>query len=351
MKRIAYVLVAAVIIAAGALAALPLMVSGEFVRQQIVENVASLTGREITFRDAPRITFNPFLGVELDDVVLADAGAASGKPLVRMERLQGQLRILPAISGRAEIASYRFVRPQFSVEVSGDGKVNWASPKGRIRAVLDEARAKRETTPAGQKPDLSSVAAVSLGRVEIVDGTVEYVDNRSGHKETFTNVNGQFSWPGTLSTWSMSGKGIWRNEAFEFAAGSSQPLMLLSGGTAPATIRLSSSALEFSFDGEANLIADLHLAGAGKLSTPSLRRFAGLFGAALPPGSTLSAFSVSGTLDATPGKLAFKDADIQLDGNSGRGALQLSLAKAMRPKLSGTIAAGQVDLSPYLAEI
>lgn len=352
MRRIVYVFLAAVVVAVAALGALPLILTGEHVRQQIADNVSALTGREMTFREAPRITFRPFLGIELDDVVLGDAGAsASNPPLVRMERMQGQLKILPALAGRAEISRYRFVRPQFSLRVAGDGKLNWEFPQGLLRSVLNEARARREATPAGAKPDLSAIAAVSLGKVEIVDGTLAYENSQSGHTETFTNVNAQVSWPATSSTWSMSGSGVWRNESFAFSAGSSQPLLLLSGGTAPANLTLSSGALEFSFEGEANLIADLHLAGSGNLATPSLRRFAGLFGRALPPGSTLSAFSMTGTLDATPAKLAFTEADIVLDGNAGRGALQLSMDKSMRPKLSGTIAAGQVDLSPYVADL
>ncbi len=351
MRRIVYSALTVLVVAVAALSALPLFVSGEGVRQQILDSVLSITGREMTFRDTPRITFNPFLGFELNDVVFNDANAAAADaPFLRMERLQGRLKILPALAGRAEMSNYRFVRPQFNLRVHGDGTTNWVFPQGRIWNVLNAARAAREATPAGQKPELSGIATLQLGTVEIVDGTFNYDDRRNGRHETFTNFNGHLSWPGTSSNWSMDGNFIWRNEAFKFGAGSSQPLLLLSGGTAPFTAELSSGALDFSFEGEANLIADLHLAGNAKLATPSLRRLAGLHAATLPPGSTLSAFSVSGTLDATPGRLSFTGADVQLDGNSGSGALQLSFDKQV-PKLAGTIAAGQIDLTPYLADL
>ncbi len=351
MRRIVYAVLTVLVVAVAALSALPLFVSGEGVRQQILDSAVSLTGREMTFRDTPRITFNPFLGFELSDVVFNDAdAAATDAPFLRMERLQGRLKILPALTGRAEMSNYKFVRPQFNLRVYGDGTASWTFPQGRVRDVLNAARAAREATPAGQKPDLASIATLPLGTVEIIDGTVNYDDRKTGRQETFTNFNGQLSWPGTSSNWSMSGNFIWRNEAFKFGAGSSQPLLLLSGGTAPFTAKLSSGAVDFSFDGEANLIADLHLAGNATLTTPSLRRLAGLYAATLPPGSTLSSFSISGKLDATPGRLAFTGADVQLDGNSGSGALQLSFDKEV-PKLAGTIAAGQVDLTPYLADL
>ncbi len=351
MRRIVYAALTVLVVAVAALSALPLFVSSEGVRQQILDSAVSITGREMSFRGTPQITFNPFLGFELNDVVFDDPDAAATEaPFLRMERLQGRLNILPALTGRAEMSNYRFVRPQFNLRVYGDGTASWAFPQGRVWSVLNAARAAREATPAGQTPDLSGIATLQLGTVEIVDGTFNYDDRKTGRQETFTNFNGQLSWPGTSSNWSMDGSFIWRNEAFKFGAVSSQPLLLLSGGTAPFTAKLSSGAVDFSFEGDANLIANLHLTGNAKLATPSLRRLVGLYAAALPPGSTLSSFSISGKLDATPGRLAFTGANVELDGNAGSGALQLSFDKQV-PKLAGTIAAGQIDLTPYLADL
>ncbi|HSO46857.1 MAG TPA: AsmA family protein, partial [Rhizobiaceae bacterium] len=200
MRRIVYAALTVLVVAVAALSALPLFVSSEGVRQQILDSAVSITGREMSFRGTPQITFNPFLGFELNDVVFDDPdAAATDAPFLRMERLQGRLDILPALTGRAEMSNYRFVRPQFNLRVYGDGTASWAFPQGRVWNVLNAARAAREATPAGQKPDLSGIANLQLGTVEIVDGTFNYDDRKTGRQETFTNFNGQLSWPGTSS--------------------------------------------------------------------------------------------------------------------------------------------------------
>jgi AsmA protein len=319
------------------------------VQQQILSRVVDITGREMTFRDVPRVTFSPFLGIEISDVVFKDPNAeAADPPLLHMERMQAQLGILSALLGRAEISNFRFVRPHFNLRVYEDGSTSWAFPQGNVWDVLTQARKIREASPGAQTADLSGILPVTLGRFTIIDGTLAYENRLTGRSETLTNINGQMSWPDTRSPWSISGDCIWRSEAFTFSASSPTPLLVLSGGTAPVVVSLKSGAFDFSFEGEGNLIADLHLTGNGKLATPSVRRFAGLFGSALPAGSIPAEFSVSGTLDTTPVKFAFTEADVMLDGNAGRGALQLTLDKANRTKLTGTISAGAIDLSRYV---
>ncbi len=352
MRRTIYAALSVVVIAGLVLAALPWLVSSEHVRQQILSRVVEITGREMTFSDVPRVTFRPFLGIEISDVVFKDPNAGTDDPpLLHMERMQAQLGILPALVGRAEISNFRFVRPRFNLRVYEDGSINWSFPQGSVWNVLEEARRIREATPGTQSADLSSVSAVSLGWFQIIDGTLDYENRRTGRRETLTGINGEMSWPDTRSAWSIRGNCIWRSEAFDFSASSPSPLLVLSGGTAPVVASLKSGAFDFSFEGDGNLIADLHLTGNGKLATPSLRRFAGLFGSAMPPGSALAEFSVSGTLDTTPMKFAFTEADVMLDGNSGRGALQLSLDKSNRAKLTGTISAGAIDLSRYVGDL
>jgi AsmA protein len=327
---------------------LPYFVSSERVRQQILEQAQAITGREMSFRDSPRVTFRPFLGIEIDNVVFEDPHATKfDPPLLRAEKMRGQLSILPALLGRTEITRFQFIRPQFNLRIYADGTRGWAFPEGKIWGVLEEARRIREAGDGKSASGLSGVTTERFGIFDIVDGTLYYENRVTGQRETVSGINGTLSWPQTRSPGSYSGSMIWRGEALSISAQSASPLLLLSGGTAPVALDLKSGAFDFTFDGEGNFIADLHLAGPATLSSGSLRRLASLFGATLAPGAALSDFSISGDLDAAAGKAGFTDANVAMDGNSGRGAVQISIGANGHAKIDGTIAADALDLTPY----
>jgi AsmA protein len=352
MKRISSralpIAIAVLAVAALVFGLLPYFVSSERVRQQILQQAQSITGREMSFRDSPRVTFRPFLGIEIENVVFKDPHATEfDPPLLRAERMRGQLRILPALFGRTEITRFQFIRPQFNLRVYSDGTRGWAFPEGRIWGVLEEARRVRQAGDGNTEEALSGIAKEQFGIFDIVDGTLFYENRITGQRETVSAINGTLSWPETRSPGSYSGSMIWRGEALSVSARSPSPLLLLSGGTAQVGIEFKSGAFDFTFSGEGNFIADLHLAGAATLASGSLRRLASLFGAALPPGAALSDFSVSGNLDAAAGKAAFTEATVAMDGNTGRGAVQISIDADGRAKVDGTIAADALDLTPY----
>ena len=92
MKR--FVISAAILIAslAGLIGALPFFVSSDAVREQILKQAVQVTGREMSFREAPRVLFNPFLGIEINSVIFEDPFAGpDDPPLLQMDRLRGQL--------------------------------------------------------------------------------------------------------------------------------------------------------------------------------------------------------------------------------------------------------------------
>lgn len=332
------------------LAVLPLLVSSETVRARIVAEAQAITGREISFRDAPRITFSPFLGIEIGSVIFEDPHAGpSDPPLLQMDRLLGQLKIWPALFGQARITRYQFVRPRFNFRVYESGKVSWAFPEGQMWGVLEQLRAIRQASATGVTPDFSAIPAVPVGDFEIVDGTAVYENRNTGSRETITNLSARFVWETSRSSSTLSANGIWRGEAFKVSARSRQPLMLLSGASTPVEIDLSSNALKFGFRGEANLLADLHLRGRTSVEAPSVRRVLGLFGNEVAQGSTLSGFSVTGQMVASPNQFNFTDADVTLDGNRGKGALQISYRGRDMPKVNGTLACDSLDLTPYFA--
>jgi len=348
-RRFAGVAAAVVALLLGiVLVALPMLVSTDKVRQRIIAQAEAITGRSISFRDPPRVTFSPFLGIEISNVIFAAAGGAEGEPpLLQAERLRGRLEVLPALLGDIRVHSYQFVRPRFSFRIRADGSASWAFPAGEMWTVLEQARQARAAAAPGAAPDFSSLDSIDIGEFAIIDGAGEYIDERSGSRETVSNLNGVATWRETGAPASITARAIWRGEAFEFAGRIGQPLALMAGGSSPLDFKLGSDALSIYFKGDANRLANLQLRGSGLIETPSIRRVMELAGDPLAPGSTLSAFKISGTVEATQKLIAFSEAEIAMDGNSAKGSLQIARLGAARPKISGTLSIGTLDLRPY----
>jgi len=352
LKRLAVGLIILALVVAAAITALPFLVSSEGVRAQIIAKVAAVTGRQMSFRDAPKVFFNPYLGIEVGGVVFEGSREfPDDPPLVQMEKLRGRIAFLPALFGRIEIGQYEFIRPRFNLKVFQDGRSSWQFPEGKVWDVLAQARAQRESAVGGAKPDISGIAPVRLGDFQIVDGIIDYESAPADTREIITNVNVSIRWPDTASAWAVRGSSIWRDEAIEMSIRSTQPLLLLAGGTSAATGEIKSGALRFSFEGDVNLLAGLHLVGKASISAPSLPRVVNFFGGRMEVGATPASLEANGKINATPKQVQLSEATIALDGNPARGVLQMTIAEGGRPQLNGSLAFQSLELTPYLASL
>lgn len=352
MKRLAAIVIVLVLLCLGALAALPFLISPEAVRASVIDRAAQLTGREISFSDTPRVTFSPFLGIAINNVIVKDPNAGPDDPaLLQMERLEGSLDVTAALFGEVRMRSYRLLRPRFRLTRREDGNGSWNLQRGKIEEVLSQAREARAGQEETATPDLTGVSNLRFGSFQIVDGTLEYENRETDSKEIFTGINAEISWPNSTARLVSNGAVIWRGEAFRYDLRTPSPLLLIAGGQAPLEFRLQSNALNLSFAGSANTLADLYLAGEVGATSPSLRRLAGFFGEPIQPGSTFAALSLNGALKGTISQLQLNDAVISIDDNRGRGALRLSTAEDQKPSISGTLAFSEFDLSPYLLSL
>ena len=348
MKRFVLIAIAALVLALGVLATMPLYFSPDMVAQHIQERARLLTGRNVSLRDAPQITWRPFLGIEANNVVIEDPEAVEGAaPLLQVEKLRARLAIRSALLGRAVLTDYQLIRPRISVTVDTDGKVNWAFANGQVSELLKEVRRIREQTQAAETPDLSGLTAIPLGQLKIVDGALRYENNGTGDTETLSNIEMSIDWPDTASAAFVSGRSIWRDEAIDFTFGAAEPLSLLAGGFSSIAASFDSRAFELDISGEANMLSNLQLSGSVELAAPSVRRLWSVFGWTTTSGPTLADFSIEATLQATRSQIKLSEAQLSMDGNSGRGALQISGLQGEQPMISGTLAYGLLNLTPY----
>lgn len=352
MKRLIAAIAVLAVVLAAALVALPYLVSTDGIRAQIVAQAEMLTGRRVTFRGSPKVLFDPYLGIEIGNVVFEGArDHPDDPPLAQMEKLRGRIAVLPLLLGRIEIGQYQFVRPRFGLNVFGDGRTSWDFPQGRVWQVLGQARDIRQSAEPGAAIDLSGLAVLRLADFQIIDGIIDYANAKTGGKETITNINATVGWPDTASAWTIRGTSIWRDELIDYAVSTARPLLLMAGGTSAASAEVKSGAFALSFSGDANLLAGLHLSGKTTFGAPSAARLAEFFGARLQMGAMPGDFTATGKLGGTIRQFQLSDAVISVDGNQGRGVVQVSISETGRPQVNATLAFQSLDFSPYVASL
>ncbi len=329
MKRIAGLLAALVVVVVALFSLLLVLLPREAVKTQVGQQIAAWTGREVSLRGEPQIDFFPRLTVTLNDVTVSGPSRMTDAEVLSMDRLTGAIRLAPLVIGRVEIESYEMVRPVVRLIRDEEGRRNWE---------FDSGAAALQLAFAGDVP---------LGVFRLEGGSVIYEDRQTGEVDRVDSLDITVDWSSVRSPLSVAGSGIWRGEQVAVSAGASAPFSFINGRATPFEVRIESTPISMIFSGEAADYPWPRLSGPLKLSTPSLRRFANWLGSPIGSGSIPGQASLFGAAEFRDGVLSVADAEVTLDGNSASGALNVSAAA--RPDVTGTLAFGTLDLTPYFA--
>jgi len=108
------------------------------------------------------------------------------------------------------------------------------------------------------------------------------------------------------------------------------------------------SLLKASYAGEMGLGGDGSLNGQLSASSDKLRQLLAAAEIEMEPGATLQTFSATGNARGSFSQIALSDLNLTLDNITARGAAGIDLS-GERPKLTGRLDMGALDLSPFLA--
>lgn len=345
MRRLLIITAITIIALVGVMAvATPWLLSSDIVKERIAERIEELTGFKTTLKGTPKLSLIPFLGIKLRDVVIAGApgedNSFGDQPIISMEALKGKLRLLPAIFGKPELANFQLVRPRINLKVSRTGKFNWYSSKGAFSKLVS-AMIQSSGDQARQ------AGSITLGNFEIINGTINYQNDRLGRTVELTSVNLEVSWPETDTGANVTGSVVWRGENVKISGRIDKPLNLLSGGASDILMDIRSNPLNARIEGNADTKLTSQFTGTAEISSPSVRQYLAWAGYDLAPGSTPGELALSSTIIATPKTVKFQDATISMDGNTGTGFMELAVSEAGRVGLSGTLAFQSLGFDSY----
>ena len=126
LRRLVLLLLIVIILAVGALAAIPFFVNVETARQQIVAQVEEQTGMVLRLDGEIAVSAFPHIGVSAKSVGLAPSRGED--EILEAGEVRFGLKPMPLFAGRFELASLTLVEPQYTV-AGGEGAAAEQKPE------------------------------------------------------------------------------------------------------------------------------------------------------------------------------------------------------------------------------
>jgi AsmA protein len=331
-RRLGVAIAAVVLTVIAALGALALLIPADSVREAVKAELRSVTGLDVSLRGNADVSLFPNGSISFANVVLGD----DNEPAMAADRLTARLRFFPLFAGRIEIADVALTGPRINVVIGQDGRSNWA---GLIETLA------RTLGPKANRPD----RATSFSEIRVGRGTIVVKDAARGITETLTDVELALAWPSISKSFAATGRFSWNGEPMDASISLTDFAAALVGDRTGIKIRLSGNPLKAAFEGSVSLRPTLKIDGTLAADAASLRdtlRWAGLKPLT---GGGFGRFALKAKTNVSGGTISLSTVNVELDGNTAEGVL--TFATDGRQTLQGTLAANELNLTPYISTV
>ena len=166
----------------------PFFLNVEDYKKQIEEQVEDATGRTLKIGGLQASLF-PWIGITLDDVVLANRQGFSERDFLKVKHLDVQVALLPLLSQKLEIARFKLESPEIFMERNAKGEGNWEDllPASSESITAIEGDAKDKSSAVKEESGLA-LATLSAELLQLNDGKFIWQDAQSNVRMLLTDV-------------------------------------------------------------------------------------------------------------------------------------------------------------------
>jgi AsmA protein len=328
MKRLGTPIVAVFGLALIAMIASSWLINRDALRQAVEAQIRAVTGLDLTVKGPIDVSVFPGSYVSFHDVGLK--GGADNEPALRVDVLTANLRLLPLLLQRFEIADVMMLRPQIHVKRGADGESNWTPFIQTIARTM--------------KPGADN--QVSFSEIRIQDGVLTYEDASHG-SEKLDDIDLSLAWPSISRSFAVTGQFDWRGQRVDGAISVSDFVAALSGERSGLKARLSSAPLKLAFDGSVANRTSALMEGTLTVDSPSLRNALQWTGQEPPGAGGFGRFALKARANVVGASIALTNVNVELDGNAAEGVM--TYVNNGRQMLQATLAADALDFTPYIS--
>jgi AsmA protein len=329
MKRLGMPIAALLGVALIGLIATSWLINRDALRQAVEAQIRAVTGLDLAVKGKIEVSVFPASYVSFHDVGLK--GGATSDPALSVDVLTANLRLLPLLLQRFEIADVMMLRPNIRVVREADGGSNWTPFIDTIA---------RTMKPGAENP-------VSFSEIRIQDGVLSYEDAATHASETLGDIDLSLAWPSISRSFAATGQFDWRGERIDGSISVSDFLAALSGERSGVRARLASAPLKLAFDGSVANRSSMMMEGTLTVDSASLRNALRWTGQPPPGAGGFGRFALRARANVIGASIALTNVNVELDGNVAEGVM--TYANNGRQTLQATLAAGALDFTPYIS--
>ena len=178
------------------------LLNRDALRHAVEEQIRAVTGLDLVFNGQVDVSVFPGSYVSFHDVGLKGGGAID--PALSVDVLTANLRLLPLLLQRFEIADMMMLRPRIRVVRDASGDSNWTP-------FIDSIA--RTMKPGADHP-------LSFSEIRIQDGVLSYQD--PNNTEQINDIDLSLAWPSISRSFAATGQFDWRNERIDGSIRSAQ---------------------------------------------------------------------------------------------------------------------------------
>jgi AsmA protein len=298
-------------------------------REAVEAQIRAVTGLDLVVKGNIDVSVFPGSYVSFHDVGLKGGGTAD--PALSVDVLTANLRLLPLLLQRFEIADVMMLRPHIHVVRDADGDSNWTPFIQTIARTM--------------KPGADN--QVSFSEIRIQDGVLAYEDAANQLTEALDDIDLSLAWPSISRSFAATGQFDWRGERVDGSISISDFIAALSGDRSGLKARLASAPLKLAFDGTVADRTSMMMEGTLTIDSTSLRNALRWTGQAPPGSGGFGRFALKARANVVGASIALTNVNVELDGNVAEGVMTYS--NNGRQALQATLAAGALDFTPYIS--
>jgi AsmA protein len=329
IKRLGMPVAAVVGVVLVGLIAMSWLLNRDALRSAVEAQIRAVTGLDLVVKGNIDISVFPASYVSFHDVGLK--GGGTDDPALAVDVLTANLRLLPLLLQRFQIADLMLLRPHIHVVRGAGGESNWTPFIDTIARTM--------------KPGADN--QVSFSEIRIQDGELAYEDAANHVSEQLGDIDLSLAWPSISRSFAATGQFDWRGERVDGSISASDFIAALSGDKSGLKARLASAPLKLAFDGAVANRTSMMMEGTLTIDSTSLRNALRWLGQAPPGTGGFGRFALKARANVVGPSIALTNVNVELDGNVAEGVM--TYANNGRQTLQATLAAEALDFTPYIS--
>lgn len=315
----------------------------------VITQVKNATGLDVKIDGNISLALIPTPRVKIEDLTVVAPRKVKFENLLKMKSAEVSVELVPLFSKKIAVDTVTFIEPVIQVEILEDGTPSWETEKiAKLKEVSGTASAQMKAGAA--KAAGSALDSVSLNKLDIKSGTLEFYNHKNAASHKAENVDA------TLKADSLKGpfiaKGDFVYQGKKVSLDTKTGKLPQGGGAMDLQFRLGLPDLGtiLAFSGVTSLKQPYDIQGKTALQVNSIQSLAQFVGTDL--GSEYNTpLSLDGLLSINEEKISYNDLKISFDKFIGNGKILVKDLKQKNPvSVTGVLESTSIlNIEPFLA--